>query len=161
MHDSNRKPLRNVLFVMCDQLRWDYLSCYGHPTLRTPAIDSLAARGVRFDSAYVQSPVCVPSRMSFYTGRYVGSHGTTWNHVPFAAGEQTLGDHLARAGRKLALAGKTHVVPDHAGLQRLGIDVESPAGRLRLEGGFVELDRYDGHAPVSYTHLTLPTSDLV
>lgn len=147
MHDSNRKPLRNVLFVMCDQLRWDYLSCYGHPTLRTPAIDSLAARGVRFDSAYVQSPVCVPSRMSFYTGRYVGSHGTTWNHVPFAAGEQTLGDHLARAGRKLALAGKTHVVPDHAGLQRLGIDVESPAGRLRLEGGFVELDRYDGHAP--------------
>ena len=39
----------NVLFIMADQLRWDYLSCYGHPTLQTPALDGLAARGVRFD----------------------------------------------------------------------------------------------------------------
>lgn len=147
MADQNRRPLRNVLFVMCDQLRWDYLSCYGHPSLRTSAIDGLAARGVRFDAAYVQSPVCVPSRMSFYTGRYVGSHGTTWNHVPLAAGEQTLGDHLARAGRRATLVGKTHVVPDFAGLQRLGIAPESPPGRLRAGGGFVEVDRYDGHAP--------------
>jgi len=49
---------------MCDQLRWDYLSCAGHPTLRTPNIDALAARGVRFTRAYVQSPVCGASRMS-------------------------------------------------------------------------------------------------
>jgi len=41
---------RNILFIMCDQLRWDYLSCYGHQTLHTPNIDSLAARGVRFDT---------------------------------------------------------------------------------------------------------------
>jgi cytochrome P450 len=50
----------NILFIMCDQLRWDYLSCYGHPHLHTPNIDRLAARGVRFDRAYVQSPVCGP-----------------------------------------------------------------------------------------------------
>ena len=62
---------RNILFVMCDQLRWDYLSCYGHPKLHTPNIDALAAKGVRFTRAYVQSPVCGASRMSFYTGRYV------------------------------------------------------------------------------------------
>lgn len=147
MPDQSRQPLRNVLFVMCDQLRWDYISCYGHPSLQTPAIDALAARGVRFDSAYVQSPVCVPSRMSFYTGRYVGSHGTTWNHVPLSVGEQTLGDHLAKAGRLAVLAGKTHVVPDVEGLRRLGIAAESPEGRLRLDGGFVQIDRYDGHAP--------------
>lgn len=61
----------NILFIMFDQLRWDYLSCYGHPHLATPNIDRLAARGVRFDRAYVQSPICGSSRMSTYTGRYV------------------------------------------------------------------------------------------
>jgi arylsulfatase A-like enzyme len=145
--DTRPAPLRNVLFVMCDQLRWDYLSCYGHPVLRTPAIDDLARRGVRFDAAYVQSPVCVPSRMSFYSGRYVGSHGTTWNHVPFPAAEHTLGDHLAKAGRGATLAGKTHVIPDVASLERLGLPRDSRDARLRLDGGFGELDRYDGHAP--------------
>ena len=84
MTTSDIRPLRNVLFIMCDQLRWDYLSCYGHPTLDTPHIDALARAGVRFDAAYVQSAVCVPSRMSYYTGRYVTSHGSTWNYVPLS-----------------------------------------------------------------------------
>ncbi len=68
--------VKNILFIMADQLRADYLSCYGHPSLHTPNIDALAARGVRFSRAYVQAPVCGPSRMSFYTGRYVSSHGS-------------------------------------------------------------------------------------
>ena len=51
-------PVQNILFVMADQLRADYLSCTGHPTLTTPNIDALAARGVRFAGAYVQAPVC-------------------------------------------------------------------------------------------------------
>ena len=82
---------RNILFIMCDQLRWDYLSCYGHPHLHTPNIDALAARGVRFTRAYVQSPVCGASRMSFYTGRYVSSHGASWNGFPLKVGEMTIG----------------------------------------------------------------------
>ena len=48
---------KNILWVMCDQLRFDDLSCYGHPRLKTPKIDALAARGVRFTRAYVQSPI--------------------------------------------------------------------------------------------------------
>ena len=83
---------KNVLFIMCDQLRWDYLSCTGHPHLHTPHIDRLAARGVLFERTYVQSPICGPSRMSFYTGRYVSSHGATWNNIPLKVGEMTLGD---------------------------------------------------------------------
>jgi len=138
---------RNVLFVMCDQLRADYLSCYGHPVLQTTNIDALAARGVRFERAYAQSAVCVPSRMSFYTGRYVASHGTTWNHVPFPVSQVTIGDHLRSAGLRATLAGKTHVIPDHEGLKRFGVDPDSNTGSLLLEGGFYELDRYDGHAP--------------
>ena len=90
---------KNILFIMCDQLRWDYLSCAGHPKLHTPNIDALAARGVRFTRAYVQSPVCGASRMSFYTGRYVHSHGATWNGVPLKVGEMTLGDYLRPLGR--------------------------------------------------------------
>ena len=96
----------NVLFIMCDQLRRDHLSCYGG-RVPTPNIDALAARGVRFDHAYVQSGVCGPSRMSFYTGRYVSSHGATWNRVPLSLAQPTLGDYLARVGRSVALAGKT------------------------------------------------------
>ena len=71
--------VKNILFIMCDQLRWDYLSCYGHPHLQTPHIDKLAERGVRFDRAYVQSPICCPSRASFNTGRYMSSHGASVN----------------------------------------------------------------------------------
>ena len=52
----------NILFIMCDQLRWDYQSCYGHLKLKTPNIDALAARGVRFDNAYPQAPLGGPSR---------------------------------------------------------------------------------------------------
>ena len=48
----------NVLFIMADQLRWDHLACAGHPYLRTPHLDALAQRGVRFTQAYVNSGVC-------------------------------------------------------------------------------------------------------
>ncbi|MCP5266493.1 MAG: alkaline phosphatase family protein [Burkholderiaceae bacterium] len=137
--------IRNVLFIMCDQLRWDHLSCYGHPHLETPNIDALARRGVLFENAFVQAGVCVPSRMSYYTGRYVSSHCSTYNRVPLPIGERTLGEYLRDAGRELVLAGKTHVIPDEEGLARLDIDGQSELGVLIRRGSFVEVDRYDGH----------------
>ncbi len=139
--------VRNILFIMCDQLRADYLSCAGHPTLHTPNIDALAQRGVRFSRAFVQSPVCGPSRMSFYTGRYMCSHGATWNGVPLSTRELTLGDYLRPAGVRVALLGKTHMAPDAAAMARLGIDPASAAGALLGEAGFEALDRFDGHPP--------------
>ncbi|WP_059372145.1 sulfatase-like hydrolase/transferase [Achromobacter sp. Marseille-Q4954] len=137
--------VQNVLFIMADQLRADHLSCYGHPYLQTPSLDALAARGVRFDRAFVNSGVCGPSRMSYYTGRYPSSHGATWNRVPLSVNEITLGEYLAGQGRELALAGKTHIIPDKAGMERLSIDGSSELGALLGRGGFTELDRYDGH----------------
>ena len=49
---------RNILFIMFDQLRFDYLSVYGHPHLHTPNMDRIADQGVRFTRCYVQSPIC-------------------------------------------------------------------------------------------------------
>ena len=138
---------KNVLFIMCDQLRWDYLSCTGHPHLHTPNIDALAARGVLFDRAYVQSPICGPSRMSFYTGRYVASHGSTWNNIPLKVGEMTLGDHLRPLGVRTALCGKTHMSADVEGMKRLGLAPDSEIGVRVAECGFEPYEREDGLHP--------------
>ncbi len=135
----------NVLFIMADQLRWDHLGCAGHPWLKTPTLDALATRGVRFANAFVNSGVCGPSRMSYYTGRYPISHGATWNRVPLSVGEVTLGEMLRGGGHTLALAGKTHVMPDTAGLARLQLEDGSELATLLARGGFSEIDRYDGH----------------
>jgi arylsulfatase A-like enzyme len=143
-------PLRNVLFIMCDQLRADYLSCYGHPTLRTPHIDGLAQRGRRFTRAYAQGSVCGASRMSFYTGRYVSSHGCLWNFVPLSVGQKTLGDHLRPHGVRCAVVGKTHVEPDLEGASRLGLDIAQGPGRLAMEGGFEPYARDDGIWPPGF-----------
>jgi len=139
----------NVLWIMADQLRFDYLSCYGHPHLHTPHIDALAKRGVRFTNAYVQSPVCGPSRMSAYTGRYVRSHGSTWNGMPLRVGEPTLGDHLREAGARAVLVGKTHMAADLEGMAWLGIDPKSEIGVARSECGFEPFERDDGLHPNS------------
>ena len=139
--------MQNILFIMCDQLRWDYLSCYGHPHLKTPHIDSLAARGVRFDRAYCQSPLCGPSRMSFYTGRYVTSHGSQWNGDPLSLDELTLGDYLRPTGMRTALVGKTHFRADVSGMARLGIDPASERGIWLSQCGFEPFERDDGLHP--------------
>jgi arylsulfatase A-like enzyme len=142
------KP-RNILFIMCDQLRHDYLGCYGHPTLKTPNIDKLAARGVRFTKAYVQSTICGPSRMCAYTGRYMRSHGSTQNGVPLRVGEPTLGDHLKEIGVRNVLVGKTHMVADVEGMKRLGIDQQSIIGVHVAQCGFEPFERDDGLHPSS------------
>ncbi len=138
------KPIKNILFIMFDQLRFDYLSCAGHPTMDTPNIDALAAKGVRFTNCYVQSPVCGASRMSFYTGRYTSSHGAAWNNFPLKVGEQTLGDHLRKIGMDSWLIGKTHMMVDDDGMNRLGISRDSMIGARVSECGFDAYVRDDG-----------------
>ena len=140
--------VRNILFIMCDQLRWDYLSCYGHPALRTPNIDWLASKGIRFDAAYVQSPVCGPSRASFYTGRTVFSHGSTWNRVPLPIGELAVGDYLRPHGLRTAVVGKTHLFPDMGSMARFGLNRDTDIGMTVAEPGFDPYERDDGIHPL-------------
>ncbi|TLP69243.1 phosphonate monoester hydrolase [Parasedimentitalea maritima] len=134
----------NILYIMFDQLRFDYLSCAGHPHLHTPHIDALAAKGVRFTRAYVQSPTCGSSRMSSYTGRYPSSHGVQFNSYPLRVGEWTIGDHLRKAGMSCHLIGKTHMVADAEGMERLGLAPDSVIGVRQSECGFDPWVRDDG-----------------
>lgn len=134
----------NILFIMYDQLRFDYLSCAGHPTLTTPNFDRVAAKGVRFTNAFVQSPICGSSRMSTYTGRYASSHGAQWNGFPLRIGEITLGDHLREIGVDSWLIGKTHMRVDAKGMERLGLAPDSVIGVRQAECGFDVWVRDDG-----------------
>ena len=138
---------KNVLFIMADQLRADYLSCYGQRRLATPNIDRIASMGVRYTRAYTSSPVCGPARMSLYTGRNAFSHGATWNFIPLDIGTWTLGDYLRPHGVRVALAGKTHMRADAQGMARMGLDPKSSLGVLASECGFEPFERDDGEHP--------------
>ena len=135
---------KNILFIMCDQLRADYLSCTGHTRLETPNIDALAERGLLFNNTFCQAPICGGSRMSFYTGRYAFTHGANWNGIPLSVSEQTIGDYLKPLGYRVALVGKTHMVPDEEGMSRLGMDPSAEFGIHVSQCGFEPYERDDG-----------------
>ncbi len=138
---------RNILFIMCDQLRWDYLSCYGHPRLHTPNIDRLAARGVRFSNAYCQAPLCGPSRASFYTSRYLSSHGVMANADTTRLDEFTIGDYLRPLGYRSAVVGKADNRKDAQMLAAFGMDAESEFARAAANGGFEPFEAHEGLLP--------------
>ena len=104
---SNRRP--NFVLFITDQHRADFLGCYGHPVLRTPHIDSIAARGTAFDKFYVASPVCQPNRASLMTGRMPSVHDVRSNGIPLSMNAVTFVDLLRDAGYRTALVGKSHL----------------------------------------------------
>ncbi len=99
----------NFILFITDQHRADYLGCYGHPVLRTPHIDSIAADGTRFRKFYVASPVCMPNRASLMTGRMPAVHGVRSNGIPLSQDNVTFVELLRDAGYDTALIGKSHL----------------------------------------------------
>lgn len=99
----------NVVLLMTDEHNPRVAGCYGDPLVKTPALDGLAARGVRFTSAYCQNPICVPSRVSLVSGR-MPCHLDTFGNTPNQRYENvvTLADAFAGAGYRTAWFGKTH-----------------------------------------------------
>jgi arylsulfatase A-like enzyme len=166
--------IKNVLFIMTDQMRADCMGAAGHPVVKTPNLDRLASQGVRFEHAYVQSAVCGPSRMCFYTGRYMHAHRSYWNGVPLPLDETTLGEYLRSAGIRAALCGKTHhpedvvllpklqqagldktlIYTNHAGLEPWEVNDGTGNGwiaHLRSRGYPLPFDEYPGAAPFIVT----------
>ncbi len=98
----------NLLFILSDQHNRDTLGCYGHPTIQTPNLDGLASRGVRFDAAYTNCPICVPARASLATGRYVHDIGYWDNAFPYDGRVEGWGHRLQAAGHRVDSIGKLH-----------------------------------------------------
>jgi choline-sulfatase len=101
------KP-RNLLFIMSDEHSKRVLGCNGHPTIRTPNLDRLAASGVRFTDAYCNSPICVPSRASFQTGRYVHDIRFWDNAIAYDGSVPSWAHRLKAAGHRVDSIGKLH-----------------------------------------------------
>ena len=99
----------NVLIILADDLRWDALGCTGHPYLRTPNIDGLAAEGARFANAFCTTSLCSPSRASILSGLLAHAHGVTDNFTEFPAGRPSLHARLQAAGWETAWIGKWHM----------------------------------------------------
>ncbi len=101
----------NFLFFITDQHRADWLGCAGHPVVRTPNIDAIAARGTLFENFHVASQICMPNRASLMTGRMPSVHGLRYNGLALPEQAVTFVDVLAKGGYKTAAIGKSHLQP--------------------------------------------------
>ena len=99
----------NFLFIMTDQHRADHLGCYGNKVVKTPGIDSIAAKGVTFDRFYVANSTCMPNRATLITGRMPSNTGVVSNGQPLPADSNTFIHLLRQDGYKTALFGKAHL----------------------------------------------------
>ncbi|QDT06736.1 Arylsulfatase [Rubripirellula lacrimiformis] len=99
----------NVVLVLCDDIRWDALSCAGHPHLKTPEIDSLAAEGLYFENIFCTTSLCSPSRASILSGLYAHAHGITNNFTDYPESLASFPRQLQKSGYQTAYIGKWHM----------------------------------------------------
>lgn len=121
-----KKP--NIILIMCDQFRGDCLSFDGHPDVKTPYLDTLAADGTYFKHAYSACPSCIPARVGLFTGKKPSSHGRVgyedgveWKY------EHMMAEEFSMQGYQTGLVGKMHVHPP------------------RLQCGFQSIRLHDGY----------------
>ena len=118
----------NILLVMTDEHAAQFAGTYGHPFIATPGMDRLAREGVTFDAAYCNNPLCVPSRLSFMTGRYTHRCGG-WDNSTALPVDAVTWPYLLRAqGYEVALSGKMHLIgpdPLHGFERQLAVDLHA------------------------------------
>lgn len=116
----------NILLIMADQLAPHFTGPYGHPVVRTPHLDALAAEGAVFDAAYCQSPLCAPARFAMMSGQSITRIGAYDNASEFPASIPTFAHYLTLMGYRTCLSGKMHFIgPDqlHGFQERVTTDV--------------------------------------
>lgn len=128
----------NILLLMCDQFRGDCLSFAGHPDVKTPYLDSLAAEGAFFDKAYSSCPSCIPARAALFTGKSQEKHGRVgyedgidWKY------DHMLAEEMSSHGYQTECIGKMHVHPVR---KHCGFDT------IKLHDGYLGYYR-DNHIP--------------
>jgi arylsulfatase A-like enzyme len=115
---ASQEPPPNIVILYADDLGYGDLGCYGHPTIRTPHLDRMAAEGMKFTQFYSAAPVCTPSRTALLTGRYAVRSGMCHDRrrvlFHYSAGglpseEVTLAEALKAKGYATACVGKWHL----------------------------------------------------
>lgn len=137
----------NVLFLMADQFRYDGLHQNGNSLIRTPHLDALAAQSANCSQFFVQAPVCVPSRVSYFTGRYPHTHKNRVNYTPCDAREIFLQRILHDARYQTGSVGKLHYYPPTASHARsTGFDY------VMLHDGVEATDPYSDYVRWRQSH---------
>ncbi len=120
------KSRPNIVILMCDQLGAPALRAYGHPLVRSPRIDALAARGTVFENCYSSFPLCVPARLAFMTGKLCSNIGAWDNAAQLSSDIPTFAHYLRVLGYRTCLSGKMHFIgPDqlHGFAERVTTDI--------------------------------------
>jgi choline-sulfatase len=171
---------QNLLVIMSDEHNPKMLGCAGHPLVKTPHLDELAARGTRFDRAYTNCPICVPARASFATGRYVHDIEYWDNSIAYDGRIEGWGHRLQDAGVRVESIGKLHyrLESDPTGFdaQHIPMHIKDGVGMLHLSirnqfpdftpppkekgGGAAGIVLNAGHGESEYTRYDRRVADL-
>jgi arylsulfatase A-like enzyme len=147
---SSRNPQPNLLLIVTDQQRADALSCHGG-FVRTPNLDRLASSCVDLRDHFAQSPVCVPSRCTIFTGRYPQAHRCRENNTRLSAHEAHVFKILKHAGYHLGYFGKNHLLPEEQMAPNFDLYAPcdatdaTPAQRAYIEFDQAALERLGTH----------------
>jgi len=159
-------PQSNFLVIMSDEHQARAMGCAGHPIAQTPHLDALAARGMRFTDAYTPSPICVPARASFATGKYAHQNRLWDNAMPYTGTPAGWGHALQAQGTPVESIGKLHYrdAADPAGfdVEHIPMQVVNGVGmvwasirredeRIAPPGGGRMLGKYIGPGTSPYT----------
>ena len=149
---DSRDNLPNIIYIFTDQQQAGLMSCAGNKYVHTPAMDSLAASGVRFEKAYCTNPVCLPARFSMMTGHMpdeigIRHNGVGWlEAVPDEIVKNSMGWVMKDAGYDVGYGGKVHL-PRGMSPEAMGFEFITPDQRDELPNSCVEFIRRERKNP--------------